>query len=1229
MIVPPYFEDLATLHQGTLPPRAYFIPEASSQASTPHRPLERESSERFQLLSGTWQMRYYPSVHEITERFWELDASTEGFAPITVPGTWQHQGLDAHQYTNVRYPIPIDPPRVPWDNPAGTYITDFDYTPSPDTPHATLVFEGVDSCFYVWLNGEWVGYSQVSHATSEFDVTEQLRPGSNRLAVLVLKWCDGTYLEDQDKFRTTGIIRDVYLLHRPASHIEDFVITTPIEASGAARIEVSGTCVLASGSQAGGTSGMTGAANGPLRSSGEQAGSESKPASELAAKMADAEPTGPTLSAPPIRYRLYTPDGELASQGEVTSQELGSGLEGSASTSGASDAASDSTGGDLSLNSDSTAGTPAAPSDPTGTRATWSFSIDVPEPQLWSAEHPVLYTLHVETEHELIRERVGIRSVRIDGTVLLVNDAPVTLRGVNRHDSDPFTGPVVDVAHMRRDLQLMAEHNINAVRTSHYPNDPRFYQLTDELGFFVMSEADMESHGAQTQFLEDSSWENTKRRWNKLLADNPEWMEATLDRVQRAVLRERNRPSIFSWSAGNECAYGVCFETALHWMKDADPTRVTHFESAHYTAEDRQYDYSPIDFFSEMYPPISGIRSYLDSEPDKPYLLVEYAHAMGNSPGDLEAYWELILAEPTMSGGFVWEWCDHAIVDGFTPEGAPRFRYGGDSGEYLHDGNFCVDGLVSPDRKPHPGLRELWNVQRPLRLSELRLEEGRVLLRNLWDATDAAQAASVEAIVSVDGEEVARATLRFEDAALPPHTVGILSLPAELREAIEVHTGTGRLDLTLEYRSTHDTALLPAGHLLGFDQVELPVVAATTSSDSTGHPAATSSDSTGHAATTSSDSTGHASESTKVSTLGVEQTNTQVLVTATSGDEERRYAIDLRTGLLGGLDIAAGAASATVTDAGPGATANDSGSNTGSNTASYTASCAASRASFLSAPGDLLLWRAPTDNDRRREPEWRRAHYNAAYIAARSTTVSEEALTPGQAGQGYHATSTAGSDASQGSTPGTAQSAASAAPTAIRVSSEVAVLAPSIQPILAGTVEWLFTADGTARLSLDLHKNAEFPDLPRLGLRFTLPASFQDFDYTGYGPQESYADKHQASRFGRFTSAVADQYEHYLRPQESGTHLDCTRLSLASPELILEVEGDQPFSASALPYSAEELTVTAHDDELPAPTATYLSLDLAQSGIGSASCGPALDERFQVTQNRFQASFTLSPRLRS
>ena len=408
MIVPRLYEDLSVLHQNTMPDRAYYIP---SSARGDRLARHRESSDRLQMLSGCeWRFAWYPSIHDLQDHFYLPDYEPgKWWKKEMVPFCWQMRGYDSPQYSNIRYPFPFDPPYVPQDNPCGAYLHHFEWHKNPKAPCAFLNFEGVDSCFYVWLNGTYVGYSQISHHTSEFDVTELLQEGDNLLAVLVLKWCDGSYLEDQDKFRFSGIFRDVYLLHRPADRIEDFVIQTDL--------------------------------------------SDDYLRADLKIRFFFSR------NPLPVSLTLISPDG--------------SGI----------------------LYQETLQPSPEENRDEKSGLRTESVTIPVDRPLLWNAENPLLYTLVIDTKKEVITEKAGFRKVEVKDLVLTLNGSPITFRGINRHESDPVTGAVCSPDQALKDLRMIKANNFNAVRTSHYPNSPWFYQLCDELGLYVVDEADNESHG--------------------------------------------------------------------------------------------------------------------------------------------------------------------------------------------------------------------------------------------------------------------------------------------------------------------------------------------------------------------------------------------------------------------------------------------------------------------------------------------------------------------------------------------------------------------------------------------------------------------------------------------------------------------------------------------------------------------------------------------------------------
>lgn len=714
MIVPRHYEDLKIMHENTMPSRAYYMP-----ASHDMGPLveDRFSSDRVICMNGTWEFQYFNSIYDLQEKFYEQGYDCSRFTQVEVPGVWQNYGYDSHQYTNVRYPIPLDPPYVPQENPCGAYVRKFYYEIPEEAPRAYLNFEGVDSCFYVWVNGKYVGYSQVSHATSEFDVTEVLKNGENTLAVLVLKWCDGTYLEDQDKFRMSGIFRDVYFVNRPENVVYDYFTTTEIQ-------------------------------------------------EEQAVITVQASYQG---KAVPTKLTLYD-----AEHKEIASQVFQENI---------------------------------------GTVYTHKAAILVKEPNLWNPEQPYLYTLVLETEGEVITDRIGLREICVKDAVLYVNGTAIKFKGVNRHDSDPVTGFVIGLEQMKKDLQMMKESNFNAVRSSHYPNVPYFYQLCDEYGFFVIAEADNESHGTQSQYLKDSNWENVSRKWNERISDNPEFIPATLDRTQLCVHREKNRPCIIIWSMGNECGYGCTFEEALKWTKGFDSTRLTCYESSFYRSDRRKYDYSNIDIFSRMYPSLEEIQEYMDKKPDKPLLLIEYCHAMGNGPGDLEDYFQIIYEYDVLCGGFVWEWCDHAIYQGQAANGKEKYLYGGDFGEEVHDGNFCMDGLVYPDRTPHTGLLEYQNVYRPARVVSFCQKTGELCLENYMNYVDLKDYIYLVYEVNCDGKLLEKKQFILQESVLP-HKKGTILLDITVPDS-------GKCYLKVSYHLKHGTSVMAQGSRMGFDEILL------------------------------------------------------------------------------------------------------------------------------------------------------------------------------------------------------------------------------------------------------------------------------------------------------------------------------------------------------------------------------------------------------------------------
>ena len=706
MIVPRYYENLNVLHENTMPARAYYIPASKRMDNLVEH---REESDRMQLLNGTWKFQYFTSIYNIKDSFFEKNYDTENFDEIQVPSVWQMAGYDTHQYTNIRYPFPFDPPYVPQDIPCGAYVHNFEYSRDEKASKAFLNFEGVDSCFYVWINGSYVGYSQVSHMTSEFDVTDVLQDGTNTVAVLVMKWCDGSYLEDQDKFRMSGIFRDVYILKRPKQAISDYHIKTRIE-DMLAKVEI-----------------------------------EMKFYSPLNVKISIEDRNGAVVAL-----------GSIAEEGTAV--------------------------------------------------------LEIASPELWNTENPYLYKLILETENEVIVDHIALRKVEIKDQVIYLNGQKIKFRGVNRHDSDPVTGFTISLEQITTDLTLMKQHNFNAIRSSHYPNAPFFYEMCDKYGFMVIDEADIEAHGPFMIYRKEDTDYNRFKRWNEKIADDSVWEEAIVDRVKLMVERDKNRFCIVMWSMGNESAYGCNFEKALEWTKNFDPDRITQYESARYRNYDETYDYSNLDVYSRMYPALSEIQEYLDKDGSKPFLLVEYCHSMGNGPGDFEDYFQMIQDNDKMCGGFVWEWCDHAIAHGTAENGKTIYAYGGDHGEEIHDGNFCMDGLVYPDRTVHTGLLEYKNVYRPVRVVSYDKESGELVLHNYMDFDDLKDYVKISYELTQDGLVISKDIL--SEFSVVPHGEGKTNLKISVPE-------NGKCYLKLIYHLKKELPLLDEDHILGFDEIEV------------------------------------------------------------------------------------------------------------------------------------------------------------------------------------------------------------------------------------------------------------------------------------------------------------------------------------------------------------------------------------------------------------------------
>ncbi len=1015
-----YYQNPAILHIGCEAPRAYFVPFQSEAVALSGN---RDKSHFFRTLSGDWNFTFYPSVNDLPEDFLDVKATEK----LNVPRSWQTmqgRGYDTPNYVNVLYPIPFDPPFVPDANPCGLYTRTLSLHPAMLEKSLYLNFEGVDSCFYLYINGVFAGYSQVSHMTSEFEVTQYLRAGENTVQVLVLKWCDGTYLEDQDKFRWSGIFREVYLLLRDPVHITDIYLHPT------------------------------------LNDAYTRAGC----------------PTEVTVNGEAlVEYRLLRPNGMQIESGSIVIREKGS----------------------------------------------FDFLID--DPELWSDETPSLYTLILKCGSEYIVLRPGFRDIQVKDGVLYFNGQKVKLKGVNRHDSHPHLGSATPVEHMLEDLMIMKRHNVNAVRTSHYPNDPRFPGLCDEYGFYLIDEADIETHGAAVV----GCWD--------IFSDSDEWTSAYLDRAERMFERDKNHPSVLMWSVGNESGVGKNHRLMSEYFHRRDPGCLVHSEDASRRNADRLWqdlkgmgdeeigvalecDY--IDVESRMYPSPDEIKNtyFNRSLFTKPLFLCEYSHAMGNGPGCLKDYWELIYSEDRFMGGCVWEFIDHSFAIGDSPLADPHYTYGGDFGDAPHDGNFCVDGLVYPDRRPHTGLLEYKQVIKPFRVESFDPESGVVTIKNLRYFTDLSDMDFVWQ-VECNGEPVAcgRACLPVE----PQESVE-LTLPADAWDM------DGECYIMLRAIQNTPTAWGDVGDEIGFEQLviptekHVPVPVTLTMSP--------------------------------FATVTVAETPSTITVTTAETD----YVIDRVSGLV-----------TSISDNGH---------------------------ELLASPIRPTVWRAPTDNDRNIRHQWENAGMRDASIRCDKCCVI--------AADERH----------------------------VVVSAALTMAAAYRKPLLHLTATYTIYAEGGIRLDLDADVAEGIPFLPRFGVEFLMPAESEYLSYYGRGPVESYRDKRHASYMGVFKTTVSDHFEHYVRPQENMAHTDTRWMQVTSVagHALLAVacddrSGGAAFSFNCSHFTPAYLTATAHDYELVPLKETCVNLDAAQSGIGSNSCGPGLDARWQLKERKLSFSVRLLP----
>ncbi|ODA26185.1 beta-galactosidase subunit alpha [Photobacterium damselae subsp. damselae] len=692
------WENFLHLHENRMAPRAYFFSYDSVQSA---KSFQRELSNRFMLLSGQWTFNFFTNPLLVPEEFYSQKMTDWGH--ITVPNMWQMEGHGDLQYTDEGFPFPIDVPFVPTDNPTGAYQRTFTLGEQWNDKQTIIKFDGVETYFELYVNGQYVGFSKGSRLTAEFDISAYVQQGENLLSVRVMQWADSTYIEDQDMWWTAGIFRDVYLVGKEAVHVQDFTVRTDF--------------------------------------------ADDYQSATLSCSVELENLTHAVATGYQLEYSLQDNGVEVA-QGSCSIDDIDANRQ-------------------------------------------VQFAINMNNPQQWNAENPYLYQLFITLKNsqgqilEVIPQRVGFRDIKVRDGLFYINNQYVMLHGVNRHDNDHLKGRAVGMDRVEKDLILMKQHNINSVRTAHYPNDPRFYELCDIYGLFVMAETDVETHGFAN--VGDLS----------RITNDAAWEAVFVDRAERHVHAQKNHPSIIMWSLGNESGYGCNIRSMYAATKAIDDTRLVHYE------EDR--DAEVVDVISTMYSRAQLMNYFGEHPHEKPRIICEYAHAMGNGPGGLTEYQNVFYAHDHIQGHYVWEWCDHGIL-ARDENGEEFYKYGGDYGDYPNNYNFCMDGLIFPDQTPGPGLKEYKQVIAPVKIRAVDGSNNRFTIENkLWfsDLNDY----TITADVRAEGETLRTVQFKVEDLAANSAREITLALP-ELDERETFVNFTVRKDSrTLYSAANHDIAV--------------------------------------------------------------------------------------------------------------------------------------------------------------------------------------------------------------------------------------------------------------------------------------------------------------------------------------------------------------------------------------------------------------------------------------
>jgi beta-galactosidase len=1082
---------------------------------------ERNNSPYFQLLNGDWQFHFAPTPTAAPEDFYCPDFDSSGWDTIPVPSNWQMLGYGIPRYLAADYAFDqSNPPFIPQDtNETGSYRTTFTIPENWQGRRVFIVFDGVDSAFYLWVNGKQVGYSQDSRLPAEFDLTPYLQPGENSLAVRVYRWSDGSFLEDQDMWFLSGIFRDVYLFATPGVHIRDFWARPEMDAQYR-------DAVL------------------KLRMHVKNYSATPDEGYQVEAALFDA-------AAQPVGWQVAA--SVQVKVGEEAVLELGG---------------------------------------------------NVAAPKKWSAEHPNLYRLLIQLKDakgdllEVECCQVGFRAVEIKDGKVLVNGVPIYFRGVNRHEHDPLRGHAVTVESMVEDILLMKRFNINAVRTCHYPNDPRWYNLCDEYGIYLIDEANVESHGV----------------WDKL-ARNPEWQLAFMERGSRMVERDKNHPSIIIWSLGNESGEGPNHAAMADWIHQHDSTRPLFYDAG------GKAPY--LDILSAMYPKVDALAK-AGQEPGetRPFIMCEYAHAMGNSPGNLKEYWEVIETYPRLRGGFIWDWVDQGIQR-VTEAGKVWYAYGGDFGDEPSSFSFCCNGVVFPDRSIHPAMWEVKKVYQPVRVEAVDLLAGKVAVINRFFFSDLSGLDLAWKLTS--GEQVLQSG-HLPRLHTPPAGRDVITVPLEKPE---LEPGA-EYWLTLSFSLAEKTAWAPKSHEVAWEQFKVPFAAP-------------------EAPVTPDEA---------LPSLKLTQTRDQVKVEG----KEFRLVFDRQAGRIASLRFKDN----ELIECGPkvnfwrAPTENDLNTWGDERAAIHwrevgldqleernvSISVVQPRPQVVQITAKSVVTLRPgAELPKPPAPE-----ESLAQIEGGLNMLLDEDLLKALCERLAVPYDVLPGDTKETRIKGLVHQAEIMGQLFNLMKGVYELLTERQLPVpdmlkdivAAGKLDleappkppahfdcdYIYTILGNGEVLVDTHvlPGEGLPFLPRIGLQMCLPGEYEQFAWYGRGPHETYADRKAGAQVGVYRGTVDEQFVSYIVPEENGNKTDVRWVTLTNAQGIgLRASADRLLEVSAHHYTPEDLAAAQHPHELVRRAEIILHLDYGQSGLGSASCGPGRLEKYRLLPEEIHYCVHLRP----